>query len=150
MTQRCFILTEAAATLPLVRQILVDVREARARLSRLQRQLDAGLLDEAGRLAVVAEMKAWQCRLDSYQNEWEQLGIEVTPGVRCEAWFPFEHRWTGPGSDGKIRPARFVYCDSQPTIVEWFFNGWPNDRRQICPDWWHEYRAKPDKATSTA
>lgn len=141
-----FILTEAAATLPLVRQILIDIREARARLSRLDRQIQNKQTRSAARLRLRNQKSQWRARLDDCLGEARRLGIEVTPGIRCEAHFPFDHQWTGPAGDGKIRPAFFVYNDAQATIDEWFFAGWPGDRRKICPKWWKLYR-QPAKAT---
>jgi hypothetical protein len=61
----------------------------------------------------------------------------ITPGVRCEALFPFLHKWTGGRGDGRIRKAYFVYSDEQETIARWFFAGWPHDRRQVWPHWWN-------------
>jgi hypothetical protein len=76
-------------------------------------------------------------------SEAAYLGVEITPGVRCEALFPFEHQWVGPQGDNKIRPAYFVYNDVQDTIHEWFFSGWPNDRRHVNAAWWRQFRPTP-------
>jgi hypothetical protein len=76
-------------------------------------------------------------------REASELGVEITPGVRCEALFSFDHQWIGPEGDNKIRPAYFVFNDAQATIEEWFFSGWPSDRRKVNPKWWHQFRQTP-------
>lgn len=136
-TRGSFILTEAAQTLPLVRRILRDIREARSRLCRLDRSRNVSSAERA------AERRRWREQLAACLAEAVYLGIEITPGVRCEALFPFEHQWIGPQGDNKIRPAYFVYNDSQETICQWFFSGWPNDRRQVNPAWWRQFRPTP-------
>lgn len=151
-TQRYFILTEAAAMLPLVRQILIDVREARSRIARLRRERDRAELNNSERAMLNRQWRHWGRKLANCQDEAITLGVEITPGIRCEALFPFEHQWIGPAGDGKIRPAYFVYSDAHSTIREWFFDGWPNDRRPIWPSWWETYRPGqiPDNRTHAA
>ena len=137
---RNFILTEAAQMLPLVRRILRDVRAARSRLSRIDRLLRQ---DATNRQRLREDRGFWRGELAAYLTEAAMLGVEITAGVRCEALFPFEHQWVGPQGDNKLRPAYFVYSDAEPTLKEWFFSGWPNDRRKINPKWWHQYRPTP-------
>ena len=137
---RLFILTEAAAMAPLLRKILVDLREARCRLSNLRRKLMRADLSKQGRIQAGRDEEAWRGKLLDCLAEADRLGVRITAGVRCEAHFPFEHKWIGPSGDDKIRPALFVYDDTQPTISEWIFDGWPKDRRKIWPSWWHIYR----------
>lgn len=139
-SERRFILTEAVAMLPLVRRILTDVRESRCRLCRLRRQLERADHPGSEQVRMKDLARHWQVRLDDCLSEAGVLGIRITPGVRCEAHFPFDHQWIGPASDGKIRPACFVYRDAEPTIGEWIFDGWPSGRRRIWPDWWRVYR----------
>lgn len=136
-----FILTEAAEMLPLVRRILRDIRQARSQISRCRRRpasVGTGAIH-----TVVDERRRWQDRLDLCLAEAAQLGIEITPGVRCEALFPFHHQWVGEEGDQKIRPAYFVYSDAEPTIRSWFFSGWPHDRRAVNARWWHQFRRTP-------
>lgn len=139
-TKKYFILTEAAAMVPLIRPILADVRETRARLTHRQRERSRAALTERQRADLDDEIVEMTRRLDTYVHEALSLGVEITPGVRCEALFPFEHQWTGPNGDGKIRAAYFVFSDGQETITQWFFRGWPDDRRDIWPHWWTQYR----------
>lgn len=137
--QKYFILTEAAATVPLVRRILVDVRRLRAERSRLERsiRLEEGKgADHEERLVHVRR------ELAACLAEARTLGVEITSGVRCEALFPFEHQWVGPSGDGRIRLAYFVYNDALPTIRHWFFAGWPNDRRCCAEIWWSQFRGR--------
>lgn len=136
-TRGSFILTEAAQTLPLVRRILRDIREARSRLCRLERSQRASASETAG------ERRRWRELLANCLSEAAYLGVEITPGVRCEALFPFEHQWVGPQGDNKIRPAYFVYDDAQATIHQWFFSGWPKDRRHVNSTWWRQFRPTP-------
>jgi hypothetical protein len=136
-----FILTEAAERLPLVRRILRDVREARSRLSRIDRML-TGLGEEARR-RMEFERETYRRTLAEALRESSELGVEITPGIRCEALFAFDHQWIGPEGDNKIRPAYFVYNDAQSTIEQWFFSGWPSDRRKVNPKWWHQFRQAP-------
>lgn len=142
-----FILTEAAQMIPLIRRILRDVREARSRLCQIHRALAP--LVEADRPDLVEERRRWRRRLADCLAEAGCLGIEITPGVRCEALIPFEHQWIGPQGDGKIRPAYFVYNDAQNTITQWFFSGWPNDRRKVNPRWWGQFRPAPSRRLQT-
>jgi hypothetical protein len=136
-----FILTEAAQRLPLVRRILRDVREARSRLSRIDRTL-AGV-GEASRRRIEIDREYFRQRLADALREASELGVEITPGIRCEALFAFDHQWVGPEGDNKIRPAYFVFNDAQSTIEQWFFSGWPSDRRKVNPKWWHQFRQTP-------
>jgi hypothetical protein len=136
-----FILTEAAQTLPLVRRILRDVREARSRLCRLNR-VGVGTT-EIARKAHQEERQRYRQQLSACLEEAAGLGVEITPGVRCEALFAFNHQWVGPDGDFKIRPAYFVFGDACDTISEWYFSGWPSDRRRVNPKWWHQYRPTP-------
>lgn len=129
MRRRLFILTEAAATLPLVRRILVDVREARARLCRLKRGRPNG-----------DERRDLSARLVELLAEAGRIGVEITPGVRCEALFPFEHQWIGPKGDGQLRLACFVYSDAEPTIRRWAFAGWLSEPRPCPAEWWRHFR----------
>lgn len=124
--------------LPLVRRILVDLRRERSRLSRMSRsnQPSANSRDRVTPSDFAATLK----RIVELVGEIESLGLEVTPGVRCVALFPFLHRWAKPGGDGKIRQAFFVYSDANETIHEWFFDGWPRDRRRCSSAWWQQYR----------
>lgn len=131
-TAKSFLLTEAAAMVPLVRRILRDVRSLRSELARRQAG-PSGALTAQRRRALESE-------LAFCLEESARLGVEITPGVRCEALFPFEHRWIGAGGDGKLRPAYFVYNDANETIREWFFAGWPSERREPAPEWWTVYR----------
>jgi hypothetical protein len=140
MKGKTFILTEAAAMVPLVRRILRDIRASRARLSRIQRRLAQGRLTKAERDPLARESQDLRRNLAACLAEAESLGVEITPGVRCEALFPFEHQWIGPRGDGKLRPAYFVYSDAEPTIRKWFFSGWPRDRRVCSSHWWQTYR----------
>lgn len=139
--RRNFILTEAAAMIPLVRQLLVEVREGRARLAHLERQTHHGTPTDTNSSRREREQKICRDQLADALTELSRLGVEVSPGVRCEALFPFEHQWTGPKGDGKIRPAFFVFNDAQSTIDEWYFAGWPGDRRKVWPHWWQQFRA---------
>lgn len=136
-----FILTEAARTLPLVRRILRDIRESRSRLCRFDRL--ANQLDEESFAVYANERTRWRAKLAECLRESAELGIAITAGVRCEALFPFDHQWIGPQGDNKIRPAYFVFNDANGTIEEWFFSGWPNDRRKVNPKWWHQFRSTP-------
>jgi hypothetical protein len=138
--QRYFILTEAAAMLPLVRRILIDIREARARIAHLRKLRGRAELTNAERATINRQWRHWGRKLANCQDEAITLGVEITSGIRCEALFPFEHQWIGPAGDGKIRTAYFVYSDAQTTIEEWYFDGWPSDRRPIWPSWWETYR----------
>jgi hypothetical protein len=140
MTRRYFILTEAAAMAPLVRQMLIEIREARSRILHLHRELQRCSTDAGATARLGIECRFWHDKLDDVLRECDQLGIEISPGVRCEALFPFEHQWTGPRGDGRIRRAYFVFNDAQATITEWFFAGWPNDRRKVWPHWWTQFR----------
>lgn len=144
--ERHFILTEAAAMVPLVRRILVDVREARARIARLRRERQDAELTKPDLARWRRRWRHWGRRLANCVDEACSLGVRITPGIRCEALFPFEHQWIGPAGDGKIRPAFFVYNDANPTIEEWIFAGWPNDRRTVCADWWKVNRPSPNRA----
>lgn len=154
-TRGTFILTEAAQMLPLVRRILHDLREARSRLCQINRRLRQTALSEdrdaidPEREALVAERRLWREKLADCLAEAGFLGIEITSGVRCEALFPFEHQWIGPNGDGKLRPAYFVYNDAQNSITEWFFSGWPNDRRKVNPRWWRQFRPAPARRLQT-
>ena len=129
--------------LPLVRRILSDVRTARCRQHYLERRLAGPGLTRSERGRFEDERADVRRRVDELLSESDHIGVEVTPGVRCEALFPFEHQWIGPQGDGKIRAAFFVYSDEHPTITDWFFKGWPDDRRKIWPQWWSMYRARP-------
>ncbi|MGL5095794.1 MAG: hypothetical protein ACRDD1_09410 [Planctomycetia bacterium] len=147
-TGRTFILTEAAAQVPLVRRILMDVRAERARLSFADRRLERSDLPAREQWRWAGLQSDARKALAELLEEARSLGALVTPGVRCEAWFPFLHRWTGPKGDGRLRPAYFVYNDSQPTICEWFFDGWPDDRRPVAPAWWGIQRRSADRSIS--
>lgn len=125
--------------LTLVRQILRDVRETRSRINRLDRLC---AVNKPARPEWLAERALCREQLRACLVEAESLGIEITPGVRCEALFPFQHQWVGPQGDNKLRPAYFVYSDAQTTITEWFFSGWPNDRRKVNPRWWRQFRSR--------
>jgi hypothetical protein len=138
--RRYFLLTEAAAMLPLVRQILVDVREARARAAHLQHELARTDLGEADRAALAEQQRHWRDQLRGCLDEADRLGVEITAGIRCHALFPFEHQWIGPHGDGKIRSAFFLYNDAQPSITHWYFAGWPHDLRKVWPHWWKQHR----------
>lgn len=134
-----FILTEAAAMVPLVRRILVDVRSCRAEISRLFRVVrnDASNSDARNRLRQRRE------QLGACLREAKDLGVEISPGIRCEAFFPFDHQWIGRMGDRKLRPAYFLFSDAQPTITQWCFHGWPDHRMQVCEDWWKIRRNRP-------
>src|SRR5690606_2218030 len=110
---RYFILTEAVRLIPLVRRILVEVREARAKLSRTNRLLQRVDWTKEEELSLHQQRESALEQLQECLAEAQQLGVEITPGVRCEALFPFEHRWIGPYGDQKIRPAYFVYDDAR-------------------------------------
>ena len=127
--------------LPLVRRILQDIREARSRLCRLDRE--AMGLDDESLAGMNNQRTAWRAQLAECLRESAELGIAITAGVRCEALFPFDHQWIGPQGDNKIRPAYFVYNDANGAIEEWFFSGWPNDRRKVNPKWLHQFRTAP-------
>ena len=120
-TRRTFVLREAVAMIPLAVRIVADVREARCRLSRLRRRAGDG--------------RFWQGQLDTAVGEADDLGVRITGGVRCELLFPFDHRWVGPGADGRVRPAWFVLDEPDRRIDRWFFDGWPEDRRVVPADW---------------
>ena len=139
-SQRCFVLTEAAAMLPLIRRILTEVRSARSALSSTRRRLARFDLTKRERARLTQKEQAAQKTLTECLAEADKLGVLITPGVRCEALFPFEHQWIGPGADGKLRPAFFVYSDAKATITEWYFDGWPSDRRQVSSQWWQQFR----------
>ena len=134
------ILTEAAAMVPLVRRILVDVREARSRLCAIEHRCRRVEWTACERTELKRRGLYWRDRLSGCLAEAEQLGVAITPGVRCEALFPFEHQWIGARGDGKVRQAYFIYNDALPTIRYWYFSGWPKDRRRIAPHWWNHYR----------
>lgn len=141
---RYFILTEAVRLIPLVRRILVEVREARAKLSRTNRLLQRVDWTKEEELSLHQQRESALEQLQECLAEAQQLGVEITPGVRCEALFPFEHRWIGPYGDQKIRPAYFVYDDARSTITEWYFSGWPRDRRRIADVWWTVVRPESE------
>lgn len=147
---RYFILAEAAKLVPLVRTILVQVRATRSRLSRLARLLDRVDWTDAQELELRQQRSESLETLQECLAEASRLGVEITPGIRCEALFPFEHRWTGPFGDYRIRPAYFVYNDSQPSISQWFFSGWPKDRREIAEHWWSVTRPTASEHSSNA
>lgn len=146
---RKFILTEAAAMVPLVRRILADVRECRCQIHALRRQLKKVEGTPAAGL-ITDELSAVEDRLRDALGEAESLGIVITDGIRCEALFPFDHKWVGPAGDNKIRRAYFVYSDAQPGITQWFFDGWPHDRRELWPGWWDIYRPGQVRVTPPA
>ena len=133
---RYFILTEAARLVPLVRGILVEIREARSRLSRLGRLLDRVDWTPDEELSLRQQREAALEQLQNCLGEASRLGVEITSGVRCEALFPFEHRWVGQFGDQQVRQAYFIYDDSKSALSQWFFSGWPRDRRPISKHWW--------------
>ncbi|MFO0944908.1 MAG: hypothetical protein U1D30_03010 [Planctomycetota bacterium] len=147
--ERYFILTEAAEMIPVAQRLLVEVREARSRISLLRRQRERADLSAAERSQLVRGWRHWSRKLANCLDEAFGLGILITPGIRCEAHFPFEHQWVGPAGDGKLRPAFFVYSDANGTIEDWYFDGWPNDRRAVNPAWWTMFRPghQPTKST---
>jgi hypothetical protein len=138
--RKTFILTEAAATLPLVRVILRDIRDWRCRLSKVRRDALGRGADAERLMAGSALFRQLERKVADCLSEAERLGVRISDGVRCEALFPFEHRWVGPKGDGKLRLAWFAYNDASDTIDEWYFDGWPNDRRTVNPTWWHQFR----------
>ncbi len=141
---RTFVLTEAVQMIPLVQSILREVREVRSRMSKIERLLDAGEMIDARGNSLKRNLDTMRRRLALCLIEAREFGFLITDGVRCEALFPFEHRWVGPQGDGKLRPAYFVYNDAQDSISQWFFRGWPNDRRAVNPVWWTQFRNPPN------
>lgn len=138
--ERYYILTEAGEMIPMARRLLVEIREARARISRLRRHRERSDITPAERAQILRGWRHWSRKLANCLDEAFGLGIVITPGIRCEAHFPFEHQWIGPAGDGKIRPAYFIYSDANGTIEEWYFDGWPDDRRPVNPAWWTMFR----------
>lgn len=147
---RYFILAEAAKLVPLVRRILHDIREARAQLSKLDRMLERVDWTDEEEISLRQRRSDVVERLQECLAEASQLGVEITPGIRCVALFPFEHRWIGPKGDGRIRPAYFVFDDAHPTITQWYFSGWPNDRRKVNEKWWKVRRPSRPSGNSEA
>lgn len=145
-----FILTEAAATIPLVKRILVDIRVARARLNSIHRLQRTKKLNTAKRHELITESRNLRTTLRQLLDEAAALGVEVSEGVRCEALFAFEHQWIGPAGDHKIRPAYFAYSDALDTIREWFFADWPEHRHPPAATWWNQFRTKPAVAKTRA
>lgn len=146
--KRYFLLTDALAMLPLVRPILIDVRQARASLASIARRLDRA--DAADPLELLQKQAAQAKLLRECLDEAKRLGIRISDGVRCEAYFPFEHKWTGPKGDGRVRPACFVYSDAGDGIHEWFFEGWPNDRKSIPRTWRRLFRVPQQSEASSS
>ena len=139
-TERYFLLPEAADMAPFIRRLLVDIRTSRARLSLSDRLLERVDLAPSRRATEEAELRDCRRRLGESVAEAARLGVVITPGIRCEALFPFRHRWTGPHGDGAIRDAYFVFNDAEPSVYRWYFAGWPSDRREVWPHWWHATR----------
>lgn len=125
---------------PLVRQILRDVRETRCRLNAIARSQKQRGLTPKRRHDLQHQVRVNRGVLRQALDEATELGIEITDGVRCEALFPFEHRWIGVAGDGRIRSAYFVYSDGSDTIREWCFASWPDFRHPPAAIWWNQFR----------
>ncbi|QDU61550.1 hypothetical protein Pan216_24110 [Planctomycetes bacterium Pan216] len=147
--RRTFTLSDATAMLPLISRVVKDIRGERSRLAKLARRLERADLSRADRELLQSERRRSRRLLTDHLAEANGLGVEITNGVRCEALFPFEHKWTGSHGDQRLRDAYFVYQDAQGTIREWYFSGWPNQRHLVPQRWQQVPRTVPAKRPAT-